>query len=436
MALQIAKVIGEGSFGVCFRVLDVRTNQVFALKRVPRASILQPTEVALLQRIRHPNIVSLHAAYCSVNKEKCVETLFGKSNESDDPGATGALGCPGKEFEKVSSGTSRQLAEGPVPEAGRASSGTPPETTPQGRVDGPASHQAEFHRHVADHPDPGAPTRISQPHLVFHVNMLMPHFTCDLGRYLGMCRATSRPANPLVLLRVFSGVAKAVAHLHGLGVIHRDIKPSNILLRISPWQPTLPTGAEPPAKREGGGQAFLVEAALSDFGSARQKNARYDYAYSTPANYRSPEQWLGIRHTSSSDIFAFGMTVLASLQLRPPIHTVTNVFQVCPPLPPQAYNELLDRVPEGLRQDAAAFLDVLRPLQGGGYKDFRYSIESASELRFADCALRKAARGLAQAALECLLWEGQRCRAKDLVLNLTRLEDQLVPRERGLELYA
>jgi len=97
-------------------------------------------------------------------------------------------------------------------------------------------------------------------------------------------------------VRVARDVAKALGHVHSLGIVHRDVKPENILLS--------PEGA-----------------VLLDFGHARApaimpsldaRDAK-KYIVGTP-NYVSPEQVAGRRMADSrSDIYSLGCVLLEML---------------------------------------------------------------------------------------------------------------------------
>jgi len=84
------------------------------------------------------------------------------------------------------------------------------------------------------------------------------------------------------------------------GVLHRDIKPSNIMITLD-------------------GTVKLV-----DFGIAREMkdNMTRVTGQETPGTllYMSPEQYLGKRLTTASDIYSFAATLYECLSARPPFH--------------------------------------------------------------------------------------------------------------------
>jgi eukaryotic-like serine/threonine-protein kinase len=102
-------------------------------------------------------------------------------------------------------------------------------------------------------------------------------------------------------VQIAGGVAEALAHAHGAGVIHRDIKPENILLA-------------------GGGHALVA-----DFGIAWALDAAGGEALTetglslgTPC-YMSPEQAMGGRTLDGrSDLYALGCLLYEMLAGEPP----------------------------------------------------------------------------------------------------------------------
>jgi serine/threonine protein kinase len=98
-------------------------------------------------------------------------------------------------------------------------------------------------------------------------------------------------------LQIAGGVAEALHHAHGLGVIHRDIKPANVMV--------LPDG----------------EPKIMDFGIAKIETARMKLTLSgqffgTPL-YMSPEQALGRKIDHRVDLFALGAVLHEMLTGQP-----------------------------------------------------------------------------------------------------------------------
>lgn len=55
--------IGEGTFASCFKARDKRTNKTVVVKRIPFKTVpevkLIATELGIIRKLRHPNIVGL-----------------------------------------------------------------------------------------------------------------------------------------------------------------------------------------------------------------------------------------------------------------------------------------------------------------------------------------------------------------------------------------
>lgn len=116
---------------------------------------------------------------------------------------------------------------------------------------------------------------------------------------------------------IISKVAEGLSGAHNLGIIHRDIKPSNILYNRD-----------------------KKEIKIIDFGIARQHEANHtitvaDSVLGTPA-FMSPEQCLGQKLQTTSDIYNLGATLYKMVTgvcpfVRPQIMQVMYA-QVCEPL--------------------------------------------------------------------------------------------------------
>ncbi|WP_261818337.1 serine/threonine-protein kinase [Nocardioides sp. OK12] len=118
------------------------------------------------------------------------------------------------------------------------------------------------------------------------------------GLSLSEVLRSQRPGRALsTRFDVLRKLARALQVLHRLGVTHRDVKPSNVLI-------------SPPY---GGGFARVV---LCDFDLARQGDLATITATGAVMGtllYMAPEQWLGRRATSASDVYSFAVTALEVL---------------------------------------------------------------------------------------------------------------------------
>jgi serine/threonine-protein kinase len=148
-----------------------------------------------------------------------------------------------------------------------------------------------------------------------------PYFTMQYveGRGLNDVLARDRPAVETAV-RLLIDVARAVAYLHGQGLIHRDLKPANVLV-------------------DGDGRPYLT-----DFGLAKALEGD-NHLTSTGAilgtpSYLAPEQAAGSKDVGPrSDVYSLGAILYECLTGRPPfreatpLDTLVQVMEGEPTLP-------------------------------------------------------------------------------------------------------
>ncbi len=131
-----------------------------------------------------------------------------------------------------------------------------------------------------------------------HVYLLEERCQMDLFSWT---RHLKRPATPTETSKIVAGIASALSHCHGNGVIHGDVKLENILM------------TPPPA-----GSA-LGDIKLTDFGWAIREEAADAGTGGTP-EYSSPEvvrQKKGA-YTPAIDMWALGVIIYELLYFRTP----------------------------------------------------------------------------------------------------------------------
>lgn len=148
------------------------------------------------------------------------------------------------------------------------------------------------------------------------------------------------------LIELLRGVASALDHVHGRGIIHRDIKPSNILVNKDGHVYLTDFGV---AKNTAAGAATYMSVTGSRIGTA---------------HYMSPEQAMGKRDlTAAADIYALGVMAFHALAGRVPFDADSDVvvarmhMQDVPPdlrkLNPQVPQQVADVVMRAMRKDPA-----------------------------------------------------------------------------------
>lgn len=134
----------------------------------------------------------------------------------------------------------------------------------------------------------------------------------------GWCQRAPLPAPELA--RVGAALADALAALHLQQVIHLDFKPSNVILRAD-------------------GSAVLIDFGFAHHAGHPDLLAEETRYRAGSAPYVSPEQLLGSRDDSRSDLFALGVTLYelatGKLPFGEPDSDVRNRFWI-DPVPPSA----------------------------------------------------------------------------------------------------
>ncbi|MER7468006.1 serine/threonine protein kinase [Streptomyces sp. NPDC097981] len=153
------------------------------------------------------------------------------------------------------------------------------------------------------------------------------------GPSLGAAVAAHGPLPETSVRAVGEGLARALAAVHGLGLVHRDVKPSNVMLTLDG-----PRLIDFGIARATDGTASLTSAGVS-IGSP---------------GYMSPEQILGKGVTGAADVFSLGSVLAFAATGRPPFtgdNSATLLYKVVHE-PPD-----LDAVPAGgLRELIASCL--------------------------------------------------------------------------------
>ncbi|MEU5833163.1 serine/threonine-protein kinase [Streptomyces diacarni] len=143
---------------------------------------------------------------------------------------------------------------------------------------------------------------------------------------------------------VGAGLAEALDHVHGLGLVHRDVKPSNVLLTLDGPR-------------------------LIDFGIARAKDGTASLTSSGVSvgspGYMAPEQILGEQVAGATDVFALGAVLVYAATGEAPFPGDSSAALLYHVVHGEAR---LDGLPDGLRETVTRALSKdprVRPSTGG-----------------------------------------------------------------------
>jgi serine/threonine protein kinase len=161
-----------------------------------------------------------------------------------------------------------------------------------------------------------------------------PHGSAVVSRYMrGGDAGRLRGATPLAVVRLGREVAKALDHLHRLGVVHRDVKPTNVLLDEQGHAHITDLGIAAVTGPEDGGVVIHG-------GGSR--------------GTMSPQQRAGEAAQPGDDVYALGVLLYELLSGRPPFspQATDEEVRTAPPAPLSAPHPL----PERLRTLVASML--------------------------------------------------------------------------------
>lgn len=198
---------------------------------------------------------------------------------------------------------------------------------------------------------------LTHPHIValYEVGVTDDHLHYFSMQYLpggDFAQRMRRGVEARELVRVLTGIAKALGFAHQQGVVHRDVTPGNIMF----------DGADTPLLTD-----FGIARALS--GSTRITSTGVSIGTS---NYMSPEQARGADVDARSDLYSLGALAFEALVGRPPYNgpdgfavAYAHVFEPIPRLPAELkhWQPFIDRAlakdPKDRFQSAEEMADAL-----------------------------------------------------------------------------
>ena len=330
---KIIDQIGRGGMGIVLRAYEPELDRLVAIKFLKPELADDPDcrrrftrEAKTAARLKHPNIVEIHAVGESAGVPYLVmEHIDGPSLaeaiKNSQPCVTGL-----QPVDKAAAGTTTVA----LPSRDSAAS-APGSVVSDPRVERSPKHVASDPR-VGRSPEQASGSRQT---------------TCRID--FQSVESPVNIKNPAVIRRIFRRLLEALAAVHDAGLIHRDVKSSNILLSLdstttkSPIttvrhesEPRLRPKAAVPHRSEPRtpNPEPLIRVKLTDFGLVRILGTQTamtaaDSVLGTP-EYMSPEQARGdadIDHRS--DLYSAGVVLYEMLTGRTPFKadTPTGVIQ-------------------------------------------------------------------------------------------------------------
>jgi eukaryotic-like serine/threonine-protein kinase len=305
---EIVRTLGTGGQGVVFDAVDLRSGERAALKTVPalRRRTIESLrrEIQALASLRHPGVVRIL-----------------------DHGVEG--GVPWYAMERIDGQPLSRLLRPPrdVPTGAVSTHETALAATVTG------AQEASWAPRCGDGTAGDAPAVLPSPRPVPQ----MPLHPARLGEILDLT------------LRL----CRALAYLHGEGLVHRDLKPGNVLVRP-------------------GGVPILVDFGLVSHFAAEESRETLDLTgvLSGTISYMAPEQVQGELVDARADLYALGCVLYELLSGRPPFvaRSPRAVLEQHLGARPEALSERVDGVPPAL-EDLVMRLLAKRPRDRVGHAD-------------------------------------------------------------------
>ena len=318
---RVLETIGSGGAGTVYRAKDRRTGDTVALKLLstgpaldPRAARRLAREFETLAELSHPNVVKVFDSgvfqgypylamelvdgltlrhYLSLRAEEFSSRNSSSSSEKPRLWSTSEA----RELWSVS-GVSNDSVSGDVPKPFSLSkfSQEPPSEESPPYLSGPDSLRALAD--AVDEPDTESSVDLDLPYEV-----PTPEANPTEKTHEVKLEELNRPERVGRLKDAMLQLCQALAYIHGHGLIHRDLKPSNVMVDEDHLVRLMDFGL---AK-------FLADVGAVTAGGRLVGTFRY----------MAPEQILGERLDSRSDLYSLGVILYELLSGRSPFDAPT-----------------------------------------------------------------------------------------------------------------
>lgn len=312
---RILETIGSGGVGTVYKAVDRRTGELAALKLLstgpaldPRAARRLAREFETLYELSHPNVVKVFDTgvyqgypYLAMELVEGLTLRHYLSLRSEQlSGSSGDLVRFREHLDSSPNLWTNDEESGDYPPSPFTLSSFSQETPSDEMIRPVTKHGPESVRALADEADEPDTFNTQDPELPYEIPEPVPPWTRTT---LVDLPALNHPERIGRLKDAMLQICKALAYIHGHGLIHRDLKPSNIMVD----------------------EDRMVR--LMDFGLARflsdDAAVTADGRMVGTFRYMAPEQILGEKLDFRADLYSLGVILYELLCGQPPFDAKT-----------------------------------------------------------------------------------------------------------------
>ena len=232
--------LGKGGFGEVVKARNKLDNQLYAVKKISQNSTNSLTdvlsEIMLLSRLNHPNVVRYFAAWIEEETQVASDTGEETTSNTESSSSVVPRAGPSIEFGQTSRGLDFMSSSGyPNIEFGYDTDEESDESDQQVEVlpaDAEGGDEEQSEKEVGGYfnlkrvRSGSRSVRPSRKTLYIQMEYCEKHTLRDLIR-------EDLHKKDDEIWRLLRQIVEGLAHIHGHGIIHRDLKPDNIFIDVA-----------------------------------------------------------------------------------------------------------------------------------------------------------------------------------------------------------